>query len=112
MHIPLIKIVDYASNRKEIPVYDGVNIANYLGVSLNELQGSEASSDFVLCGVDLFKLSSEIDNKFMRASTSNDKKELIKLLDEIIDTLKETKKSINNYDKKLNNTSDETTDKD
>src|SRR5699024_1008866 len=112
LHIPLIKIVDYASNRKEIPVYDGVNIANYLGVSLNELQGSEASSDFVLCGVDLFKLSSEIDNKFMRASTSNDRKELIKLLDEIIDMLKETKKNISNYDKKLNNTSDETTDKD
>lgn len=112
LHIPLIKIVDYASNRKEIPVYDGVNIANYLGVSLNELQGLGASSDFVLYGVDLFKLSSEIDNKFMRASTSNDKKELIKLLDEIIDTLKETKKIISNYDKKLNNTSDETTDKD
>lgn len=70
------------------------------------------SNDFVLYGVDLFKLSSEIDNKFMRASTSNDKKELIKLFDEIIDMLKETKKSINNYDKKLNNTSDETTDKD
>lgn len=70
------------------------------------------SSDIVLYGVDLFKLSSEIDNKFMRASTSNDKKELIKLFDEIIDILKETKKSINNYDKKLNNTSDETTDKD
>lgn len=70
------------------------------------------SSDFVLYGVDLFKLSSEIDNKFMRASTSNDKKELIKLFDEIIDILKETKKSINNYDKKLNNTSNETTDKD
>lgn len=69
------------------------------------------SIDFVLYGVDLFKLSSEIDNKFMRASTSNDKKELIKLFDEIIDILKETKKSINNYDKKLNNTSDETTDK-
>ena len=56
------------------------------------------SSDFVLYGVDLFKLSSEIDKKFMRASTSNDKKELIKLFDEIIDMLKETKKNISNYD--------------
>ena len=48
----------------------------------------------------------------MRASASNDKKELIKSFDEIIDMLKETKKNISNYDKKLNNTSDETTDKD
>ena len=56
------------------------------------------SSDFVLYGVDLFKLSSEIDNKFMRAFTRNDKKELIKLFDEIIDMLKETKKNISNYD--------------
>ena len=28
LHIPLVKIVDYASNRKEIPVVDGIKISS------------------------------------------------------------------------------------
>lgn len=85
LHIPLIKIVDYASNRKEIPVYDGIKISSYLNVSLDELQGSKNDT------VDYY---TQIRNIIVHLGKSE---------------LKELSKYI---DKQLNNTSDETTDKD
>lgn len=84
LHIPLIKIVDYASNRKEIPVYDGIKISSYLNVSLDELQGSKNDT------VDYY---TQIRNIIVHLGKSE---------------LKELSKYI---DKQLNNTSDETTDK-
>ncbi|ARU19382.1 helix-turn-helix transcriptional regulator [Ligilactobacillus salivarius] len=84
LHIPLVKIVDYASNRKEIPVYDGIKISSYLNVSLDELQGSKNDT------VDYY---TQIRNIIVHLGKSE---------------LKELSKYI---DKQLNNTSDETTDK-